>query len=141
LAFVYSTENQDARSLEDQERRARAFAYIKAIRRQTHRGLEGRALSGSHTGGKPYGYGSIPEPNPADPEKPRRLRVIDPTEAEVVRRVFQRLRGRKVAARDRASSERRRHHPASRQGEGQQGRPWLGLHDHPSDAEEPSLGK
>jgi DNA invertase Pin-like site-specific DNA recombinase len=32
--------------------------YVKAIRRQTHRGLEGRALQGFATGGKTYGYSS-----------------------------------------------------------------------------------
>jgi DNA invertase Pin-like site-specific DNA recombinase len=65
-----------------------AAEYVKAIRRQTHRGLEGRALQGFHTGGKTYGYGSKPEPLPADPANPRRVPVIDEREAEIVRRVF-----------------------------------------------------
>ncbi len=63
--------------------------FVKTIRRQTHRGLEGRALAGFHTGGKTYGYTSVIEPNPSDPTKPRRLPVVDEAEAEVVTRIFE----------------------------------------------------
>ena len=65
--------------------------FIKAVRRQTHRGLEGRAIAGFHTGGKTYGYSSVQDPNPADPTKPRRVPVVDQTEAAVVVRVFESL--------------------------------------------------
>ncbi len=63
--------------------------YVKAIRRQTHRGLEGRAIAGFHTGGKTYGYSSVAEPNPADPTKPRRVPVVDLVEAALVVRIFE----------------------------------------------------
>jgi DNA invertase Pin-like site-specific DNA recombinase len=49
--------------------------YIEQIRRQTHRGLEGRALAGFATGGKTYGFKTVHEPNPPNPEKVRKLRV------------------------------------------------------------------
>ncbi len=58
-------------------------SQLKTIRRQTHRGLEGRALAGHATGGKTYGYVTI-ESNTAD----RRQAVIEPIEAELVRRIF-----------------------------------------------------
>lgn len=63
--------------------------FIKTIRRQTHRGLEGRAIAGFHTGGKTYGYTSTLEPNPADPTKHRKLPVIDQSEAAIVTRIFE----------------------------------------------------
>lgn len=63
--------------------------FLQNVRRQTWRGLEGRAIAGFHTGGKTYGYTTVAEPNPNDPEHPRRLPVIDETEAALVRRVFE----------------------------------------------------
>jgi hypothetical protein len=58
------------------------------VRYQTHRGLTGRALAGFSTGGSLYGYRTIAEPNPTDPEHPRKLWVIDESEAAIVRRIF-----------------------------------------------------
>ena len=66
----------------------RRRVHQEAISRQTHRGLEGRALAGFNPGGKAYGYTSVEEPNPTDPTRPRRLTIIDPQEAAVVRRIF-----------------------------------------------------
>ena len=63
--------------------------FLQNVRRQTWRGLEGRAIAGFHTGGKTFGYTTVAEPNPADPEHPRRLPVVDETEATLVRRVFE----------------------------------------------------
>jgi DNA invertase Pin-like site-specific DNA recombinase len=62
--------------------------YVKQVAKMTHRGMEGRALAGFWTGGRVYGYATINEPNPPNPEQPRKIPVIDLTEAEVVRRVF-----------------------------------------------------
>lgn len=62
--------------------------YIRAIRKQTHRGLTGRALAGFSTGGKVYGYTTRTEDNPPDREHPRMLTIIDEDEAAIVRRVF-----------------------------------------------------
>ncbi len=61
----------------------------QSSRTQTHRGLEGRALAGFHTGGRCYGYRTVPEENPADPMRPRAVLVIDLAEAAIVRRVFE----------------------------------------------------
>jgi site-specific DNA recombinase len=47
--------------------------YVKNIARQTHRGLTGRALAGFSTGGSLYGYRTIGELNPTDPEHARKL--------------------------------------------------------------------
>ncbi len=60
----------------------------QSVRRQTRRGLEGRALAGFHTGGRTYGYKTVPEANPPDPLHPRAVKVIDAAEAKVVLRVF-----------------------------------------------------
>src|SRR5258708_2275404 len=35
--------------------------YIKELAKKTHRGLEGRALKGLHTGGRCYGYDNVPD--------------------------------------------------------------------------------
>lgn len=66
--------------------------FLQMVRAETHRGLEGRALSGFATGGKTYGFTTVIEPNPPDPEHPRKLRVIAEDEAKVVRRVFEMYR-------------------------------------------------
>jgi len=63
--------------------------FLQMIRTETHRGLEGRALAGFATGGKTYGFSTVPEPNPPQPEHPRKVRVIAPAEAAVVVRIFE----------------------------------------------------
>lgn len=63
--------------------------FLQLVRTETHRGLEGRALGGFSTGGRCYGYATVLEENPPDPERPRKRFVIDPAESAVVRRVFQ----------------------------------------------------
>ena len=50
--------------------------------------MEGRALAGFATGGKCFGFSTVVESNPPDPMHPRKVPVIDPSEAEVVLRVF-----------------------------------------------------
>jgi site-specific DNA recombinase len=63
--------------------------FIQMIRTETHRGLEGRALAGFATGGKTYGFGSEVEPNPPQPDHPRKVRIIVAAEAAVVVRIFE----------------------------------------------------
>lgn len=62
--------------------------FLQSVRKQTHRGLEGRALAGFWAGGRCYGYTTVAEENPPDPEHPRKRPVIDGEQAELVRRVF-----------------------------------------------------
>lgn len=62
--------------------------FLQLVRTETHRGLEGRALAGFHTGGRCYGYHTVPEPNPTDPERPRAVLRIEDREAAIVQRVF-----------------------------------------------------
>jgi DNA invertase Pin-like site-specific DNA recombinase len=56
--------------------------YIKELAKKTHRGLEGRAIKGLHTGGRCYGYDNVREGDAV------RLKVND-AEAAVVRRIFE----------------------------------------------------
>jgi site-specific DNA recombinase len=56
--------------------------YIKELAKKTHRGLEGRALQGLHTGGRCFGYDNVPEGTGV------RLRIND-SEAQTVRRIFE----------------------------------------------------
>ena len=62
--------------------------YIRAVSKQTHRGLTGRALAGFSTGGSLFGYRAFIEANPADAEHPRKQWRIHEPEAAIVRRVF-----------------------------------------------------
>jgi DNA invertase Pin-like site-specific DNA recombinase len=63
--------------------------FIQMIRQETHRGLEGRALAGFATGGKTYGFRTVPECNPPQPDHPRKIRVVAPDEAAIVVRIFE----------------------------------------------------
>src|ERR1017187_2161648 len=56
--------------------------YIKELSKKTHRGLEGRALQGLHTGGRCFGYDNVTDAGGV------RLRV-NATEAAIVRRIFE----------------------------------------------------
>ncbi|MBL8921740.1 MAG: recombinase family protein [Myxococcaceae bacterium] len=62
---------------------------LDQIRRQTHRGLEGRALAGFATGGKTYGYSTQEESNPPDPQRVRKVYVVVKEEARIVVRIFE----------------------------------------------------
>jgi DNA invertase Pin-like site-specific DNA recombinase len=63
--------------------------FLELVRSETHRGLSGRAKKGFWTGGRLYGYSTIPEPNPEDPEHQRKKLVINDAEATTVRRIFE----------------------------------------------------
>lgn len=56
--------------------------YIKELAKKTHRGLEGLALTGFHTGGSCFGYRSVPAGDRARLE-------VDEEEARIVRRIFE----------------------------------------------------
>ena len=62
---------------------------LQIVRSETLRGLEGRALAGFWAGGRVYGYRTVREENPPDPEHPRAVPVVDEIQAAVVRRIFQ----------------------------------------------------
>jgi site-specific DNA recombinase len=57
--------------------------YVKELAKKTHRGLEGLALRGLHTGGRIFGYETVPSGAGAS----KKL-VVNPTEAAIVRRIF-----------------------------------------------------
>jgi DNA invertase Pin-like site-specific DNA recombinase len=62
--------------------------FLKDLALKTHRGIEGRVRKGRHGGGRyPYGYRAVRAWTDAD-EDVRGLRVVDPAQAEIVRRIF-----------------------------------------------------
>ncbi|MCC6334298.1 MAG: recombinase family protein [Myxococcales bacterium] len=62
--------------------------FLQLVKAETHRGLEGRAIAGFWTGGRVFGYSTVTESNPPDPEHPRKVPVINDREAVVVRKIF-----------------------------------------------------
>jgi site-specific DNA recombinase len=58
--------------------------YVKELAKKTHRGLESCALRGLHTGGRCYGYRTVPV---GEGESMRR--VINEPEAKIVKRIFE----------------------------------------------------
>ncbi len=61
--------------------------FLKELAKKTHRGMEGLALRGLHTGGRCYGYRSVPVEGGG-----ARLTVYEP-EAVIVRRIFEMTAG------------------------------------------------
>jgi DNA invertase Pin-like site-specific DNA recombinase len=68
--------------------------YIRELAKKTHRGVEGRALQGLHTGGRCFGYRGAPIEDPTRTDsygRPQILGVkleIHPEQAAVVARIF-----------------------------------------------------
>ena len=58
--------------------------YVKELAKKTHRGLEGLMLRGQHTGGRCFGYDSVPVPGTTGKQL-----IINENEAVVVRRIFE----------------------------------------------------
>jgi site-specific DNA recombinase len=58
--------------------------YVKELAKKTHRGLEGLMLRGQHTGGRCFGYNSVPVPGTSGKQL-----IINENEAVVVRRIFE----------------------------------------------------
>jgi len=63
-------------------------AFLEMVRAETHRGMEGRALSGFATGGRCFGYATRKEENPPDRDHPRSEVAIDDEQAKLVVRIF-----------------------------------------------------
>ena len=61
--------------------------FLKDLAMKTHRGLKGRALAGKCAGGLTYGYRAVRELD-RNGDLIRGERVIEPTEAPIVRRIF-----------------------------------------------------
>jgi site-specific DNA recombinase len=68
--------------------------YIKEPAKKTHRGVEGRALQGFHTGSRCFGYCSVPIEDPTRTDTYGRPQIvgvkleIHPEQAAIVRRIF-----------------------------------------------------
>lgn len=69
--------------------------FLIGLRDKVHRGQEGRVLKGMNPGGRCYGYRNVPIDDPTRQGKYGRMAVlgvqqeIDPTEAAVIRRIFE----------------------------------------------------
>jgi site-specific DNA recombinase len=57
--------------------------YLKELAKKTHRGLEGLALKGLHTGGRVFGYDAVEAPDN------RKQLMINPEEAKIILRIFE----------------------------------------------------
>ena len=68
--------------------------YIRELAKKTHRGVEGRALQGFHTGGRCFGYRSVPIEDPTRTDSYGRLQIVGvklevhPEQAAIVQRIF-----------------------------------------------------
>jgi site-specific DNA recombinase len=58
--------------------------YVKELAKKTHRGLEGLMLRGQHTGGRCFGYNSVPVPGTSGKQL-----AVNQSEAAVVRQIFE----------------------------------------------------
>lgn len=57
---------------------------MRELAKKTHRGMEGLALRGLHTGGRIFGYETV-----SLGEREGKKLVINPSEATIVRRIFE----------------------------------------------------
>jgi site-specific DNA recombinase len=75
--------------------------YIRELAKKTHRGVEGRALQGFHTGGRCFGYRNVPIEDAARVDQHGRSLItgvrleVRENEAAVVRRIFELYAGGK----------------------------------------------
>jgi site-specific DNA recombinase len=75
--------------------------YIRELAKKTHRGVEGRALQGFHTGGRCFGYRNVPIEDAARVDQHGRSLItgvrleVREDEAAVVRRIFELYAGGK----------------------------------------------
>jgi site-specific DNA recombinase len=58
--------------------------YVRELAKKTHRGMEGLALRGLHTGGRIFGYETI-----SLGERAGKKLVVSPSEATIVKRIFE----------------------------------------------------
>ena len=100
--------------------------YIKELAKKTHRGLEGLALKGFHTGGSCFGYRS------EKLDGGSQLQIVE-EEAAVVRRIFH-MSASGLSLKLIAKGTQRRRNPAP-EGDKEEGSAELGLHSDPGDAQ------
>ena len=68
--------------------------YLKELGRKVHRGVEGKALSGLHTGGRCFGYRNVPIEDPTRVDQHGRTLItgvrlaVREDQAAIVRRIF-----------------------------------------------------
>ncbi|HEY2461394.1 MAG TPA: recombinase family protein [Candidatus Acidoferrum sp.] len=68
--------------------------YIRELAKKTHRGVEGRALQGFHTGGRCFGYRGVPIEDASRLDSYGRPQIvgvkleIDPEQSIIVKRIF-----------------------------------------------------
>jgi site-specific DNA recombinase len=68
--------------------------YLKELGKKVHRGVEGKALSGLHTGGRCFGYRNVPIEDPTRADQHGRTMItgvrlaVREDQAAVVRRIF-----------------------------------------------------
>lgn len=96
--------------------------FLRHLAQKTHRGLEGRIKAGKSAGGLSYGYRMDRQPLP-DGTFTTGDRVIDETEAAVIRRIFQEY-DRGKSARTIAIALNREGVPAPRSGNGKGSGTW-----------------
>ena len=96
--------------------------FLRHLAQKTHRGLEGRVKAGKSAGGLSYGYRMDRQPLP-DGTFTTGDRVIDETEAAVIRRIFQDY-DRGKSARTIAIALNREGVPAPRSGNGKGPGTW-----------------
>ena len=65
-----------------------AQLFLEELRHKTRRGLEGRAKAGKNTGGRAYGYRSVPLPEVGG-KGTGSVKEIVPTEAAIIREIFE----------------------------------------------------
>ena len=58
--------------------------YVRELAKKTHRGMEGLALRGLHTGGRIFGYDTV-----SLGESAGKKLVVNPSEAAIVKRIFE----------------------------------------------------
>jgi site-specific DNA recombinase len=58
--------------------------YVRELAKKTHRGLEGLALRGLHTGGRIFGYNTV-----SLGERAGKKLIVNPPEASIVKRIFE----------------------------------------------------
>jgi len=58
--------------------------YVRELAKKTHRGMEGLALRGLHTGGRIFGYDTV-----SLGEGAGKKLVVNPSEAAIVKRIFE----------------------------------------------------
>jgi site-specific DNA recombinase len=65
-----------------------AEEYLKELAIRTRRGLQSAALEGSHTGGRCFGYDSVPLPTDGNSKRRPSKLIVNGEQAEVVKRIF-----------------------------------------------------